>query len=118
MGLQKSRIVCFAALTIASTHAEEDLQDLKLSFWEKSVNLRGAFGYKDNVLLSSIRREGSGFWLGGLDFSLIRAGLDGGPQVTLFVSGEDRRYFSSSEVPKEQLVLTQARITKEIFNDW
>jgi hypothetical protein len=106
-------------VALASLYAEEDdLEDLKLSFWEKSVNLRGALGYKDNVLLSNLNREGSGFWLSGLDFSLLRASLDGGPQVTVFASGEDRRYFSSEEIRKEQLVLSQAKVTQEFAENW
>ena len=96
----------------------EEVEGLKLSFWEKSVNLRGAFGYKDNLLLSNIKQEGSGFWLSGLDFSLLRASLDGGPQVTVFASAEDRRYFGSDDLDKEQLVLGQAKITQQLAGVW
>jgi hypothetical protein len=120
MRLRKSVIWPFTALAaVLSIRAADELEEeFKLSFWEKSVNLRGAVGYKDNVLLSNVKPEGSGFWLTGLDFSLIRAALDGGPQVTLFASGEDRRYFAAEEIRKEQLVLAQGKITQEIFGNW
>lgn len=107
-----------AALATPSPAAEDSIEDLKLSFWDRTINLRGAIGYKDNVLLSNSSRQGSSFWMSGLDFSLLRAGLDGGPSVSLFASGEDRRYFSSSEVDHEQLLLTQAKISQDLSPEW
>ncbi len=99
-------------------HADDLSDDLKLSYWDKSVNFRGALGYKDNVLLSDVKRVRSAFWLSALDFSLFRAPLDGGPSVTIFASGEDRRYFSSAQVTHEDVVLSQARVTQELSPNW
>ena len=41
---------------------EEEELELDLAIWDRSVNLRGGLGYKDNVLLSNIDRQGSAFW--------------------------------------------------------
>jgi hypothetical protein len=92
--------------------------DESVAFWEKTVNLRGALGYKDNVLLSNVRREGSAFWMSALDLSFFRLSLDEGPAVTFFVTAEDRRYFSSEELDKEQLVISQFRIDQKFLTDW
>jgi hypothetical protein len=103
---------------LLSLRAAELEEDLKLSFWDKSVNLRGALGYKDNVLLSDIKREGSGFWLSAFDFSMFRASLDNGPGVTIFASAEDRRYFSSPDLTHEDIVLSQVKVTQEFLPGW
>jgi hypothetical protein len=117
--MRRSSTLFLAGLMAVATRAEEELEEeLKLSFWDKSINLRGGFGYKDNVLLSTVNREGSAFWLSAVDFAVLRASLDGGPQVTFFASGEDRRYFSSSALDKEQLLLAQARVTQDVSYDW
>lgn len=106
-------------MTALCTCAADELEEpFKLTFWDKSVTLRGAIGYKDNVLLSKSAPQGSAFWLSGLDFTLIRASLEGGPKVTFFVSGEDRRYFSVPDVEKEQLLLAQAKISQTFFENW
>ncbi len=101
----------------AAEVAEEEPK-LELAFWDKSVTLRGAFGYKDNILLSSVQPEGSAFWQSGIDLTLLRASLESGPNFTFFLSAEDRRYFSSREIEKEQLLLTQAKLEKALSADW
>ncbi|HTG45679.1 MAG TPA: hypothetical protein VK633_14245 [Verrucomicrobiae bacterium] len=120
MPLMPSRLtpILLLAAALPGLGRADEVGDLKLSLWERTVNLRGAFGYKDNVLLSHTQREASPFWQSALDFSLIRAALDDGPSVTFFLTGEDRRYFSSSEVEKEQLILSQAKFTQEISSEW
>jgi hypothetical protein len=119
MSREKATIVpLMAAAIVVCTHAGEESDELKLSLWDRSINLRGALGYKDNLLLSDLQREGSAFWLSGVDFSLLRAGLDEGPSITLFASAEDRRYFSSNEIEKEQLVLSQAKINQQVSDNW
>ena len=57
--------------------AAEAEPELDLAIWDRSVNLRGGFGYKDNVLLSNIDRQGSVFWQTTLDAMLLRADLAG-----------------------------------------
>ena len=109
-----------AAAILASAQEELDLEDFEVptSFWDKSFNLRGALGYKDNVLLSNNRPDESAFWQTSLDFSLFGFSLDNGVNFTLFASFEDRRYFSSDELDKEQLAIAQARLEKPFAEVW
>src|SRR5687767_14330905 len=80
----------------AAAEANEFIPDVP-SIWEKSLNLRGGFGYKDNLLLSRTNREESSLILSGIDLSLYRLPLDG-KQFTLFVTGEDTRFLEGREV--------------------
>lgn len=90
-----------------------------LALWDKSINLRGALGYKDNVLLSPAQEQPSAFWLTAFDFMLLRASLDPADATfTFFVSGEDRRYLASIDVEKEQQLLTQTKWEKPFLTDW
>src|SRR5688500_16725904 len=90
-------------------HGQEEEPELDLAIWDHSVNLRGGLGYKDNVLLSSVDRQGSIFWQTTIDAMLLRADLESGANLTLFLTAEDRRYFEEIEVEKEQLVLAQGK---------
>lgn len=104
-----------AAILCASSSAQDD----PLVLWDKSFNLRGALGYKDNVLLSTAHEQRSAFWLSAADLMLLRASLDpAGANFTFFVSGEDRRYLSSLEVEKEQQLLSQAKWEKRFLGEW
>ena len=102
---------------LAQEEQEPELA-LDLAIWDKSVTLRGALGYKDNVLLSSAQPEGSAFWQTTIDLTLLRASLESGPNFTFFLSAEDRRYFSAEDLEKEQLVLGQAKIEQPFLSDW
>lgn len=97
---------------------EEEEPELDLSIWDHSVNLRGALGYKDNVLLSSIDKQGSAFWQTAVDAMLLRADLESGANLTLFLTAEDRRYFADIDVEKEQLVLMQGKYERPFAEDW
>lgn len=97
---------------------EEEEPELDLAIWDRSVNLRGGLGYKDNVLLSNIDRQGSIFWQTTIDAMLLRADLESGANLTLFLTVEDRRYFEEIEVEKEQLILTQGKYERPVGDDW
>jgi hypothetical protein len=107
---------CVAAETTNSDELKPD--ELKISMWDRSTNLRGAFGYKDNVLLSKNNPEASFFWQSGLDFSLLRLAPESGSTLSFFLTGDDRRYFSADSVNKEQLFLVQAKIARDIGQNW
>ena len=97
--------------------AEEEPK-LDLAIWDKSLTLRGAFGYKDNVLLSKFDRQGSAFWQTSLDATLLRVDLESEANLTLFLTAEDRRYLSTDEVNKEQLLLTQGKYEQPFLEEW
>ncbi|HEX3716635.1 MAG TPA: hypothetical protein VH595_01595 [Verrucomicrobiae bacterium] len=73
----------------------ENIPELSLAIWDKSVVVRSAFGYKDNVLFSPATQhpEGSGFTLNGLDVTVFRL-MNNGSRFFFFVSGDDTRYFT------------------------
>ena len=87
------------------------------SIWEKSLNLRGGFGYKDNLALSRTNREESPLLLSGLDLSLYRLPLDG-KQLTLFVTGEDTRFLEGRKVKSEQYAAVLAEFKMDLGPNW
>lgn len=117
LGLGAGLLAAAAAPLWAQALEEEDLE-LDLSIWDKSVNLRGSLGYKDNVLLSKVDQQGSAFWQTALDLMLLRIDLESGANLTLFLTAEDRRYFSDIDVDKEQLLLTQGKYERPISDAW
>jgi hypothetical protein len=70
--------------------------DLSLPMWNPSLLLRGAFGYKDNVLFSSQQAKGSAYAQTGLDASIIHL-MDDGSSFFLMVTGDDTRYLNEVE---------------------
>ena len=115
--------MCAAIAALPGSHAAEPAEGAsleegeKLVLWERSINLRGAFGYKDNVLLSRFQDESSPFWQTSADFFLFRLG-DTPWSLTFFATGEDRRYFSSESVDSEQLLLTHLQLSRELGENW
>lgn len=85
--------------------------------WDQSINLRGGLGYKDNILLSPFTEDESMFWETAADYFLFRAS-NTPAKFHLFLSGEDRRYFSSESVDKEQLVLAFAKAGRTFGENW
>ncbi|MEI7730795.1 MAG: hypothetical protein WCO56_14575 [Verrucomicrobiota bacterium] len=91
--------------------------DISLSPWDWDLNLHGAFGYKDNVLLNRRFADGSGFFQGGLDASLLRLPLDG-TQLSLLVSAEDTRYWQSPKLDDEQFILSMLQWKQYGPGEW
>ena len=73
------------------------------SAWDVSARLSTGFGYHDNVLRTSIAPERSSFLNTAADISLVRL-ADNGAHFTLFLLGDDVRYFNASSVNYEQFV--------------
>jgi hypothetical protein len=55
--------------------------------WDKQVSLSSGLGYNDNVLLSAFNPRGSGFFVNGLDFIVMRMPLDGWQVVGSLATG-------------------------------
>ncbi len=106
--------VCIAFF-IPSSLAESD-EEL-LSLWTRTYDLRGALGYKHNLLQSGIRSENSAFWRTSADFFLLRIPADG-LQVTLLLTGDDTRYFSGESVTHEDTALANFEVRKELEDGW
>src|SRR5688572_13344434 len=118
VGLVVAGLIARACLPAngAAAHTNEFLPDVP-SIWEKSLNLRGGFGYKDNLALSRTNREESPLILSGLDMSLYRLPLDG-KQFTLFITGEDTRFLEGREVKSEQYAAALAEFKIDLGPNW
>ena len=108
-------LLLFAA-TVASAQTNEFLPE-EPSAWDKSLNLRAGFGYKDNLALSPTNREHSIYILSGLDLTLLRLPLDG-RQFTFFVTGEDTRFLQGHEVKYEQFLAAMAEFKTDFAPNW
>ena len=84
--------------------------------WDTAFGVRTGVGYKDNVLLSHLDRQGSPFVASGLDVSIIRLPFDG-LQFYFFFTGDDSRYWHDVGVDREDTTVAEAQVQKEIGND-
>ncbi|MBI2950222.1 MAG: hypothetical protein HYY23_21525 [Verrucomicrobia bacterium] len=85
--------------------------------WDKSINLRGGFGFKDNVLLSPTQNQSSPFSAFGFDAMLIRLPING-PQFYVFLSGDDYRYLEEVGVDKEQTFIATSKLQVPLGQAW
>lgn len=104
-------------ILVSFAFAEEEAATNASALFVKTVNLRTGVGYKDNVLLSSFQKESSPFWLSQVDIFAARIPQDG-VEVSLLVSGDDRRYFTASSLSKEQLLIAHLDLKKKFGPDW
>ena len=105
------------SVVVAPTWSQEPTDVANLKLWATAVNLRGGGGYKDNVLLSSMRPEASAFTLAGLEFSAMRLPIDG-TDVSFLFSAEDRRFLDAPDADKEQWVLANATLKRQLSSRW
>jgi hypothetical protein len=85
--------------------------------WDWSATLRGGAGYKDNVLLSQFFKESSVFTFTEAEAYLFRIPQNGWEFTGVF-TGEDRRYWQSDSMDKEQLFLLSAEAKKAFGDRW
>jgi hypothetical protein len=95
----------------------DDGSEFKIKAWEATYSVRGLGGYKDNVLLSGVRPEGSGFAVLGADVFLMRLPIDG-PEVSVLLSAEDRHYFEVAEANEEATVVANASVKQRLGEGW
>ena len=78
------------------------LEKLLESEWQSSLEVRGSAGWDDNLLLSDLARERSGFVRVGLEGMLWRpAGEQQPVELVGFLSANHRRMFSSGVLPAD-----------------
>jgi hypothetical protein len=86
--------------------------------WDKDIVLRTGIGYKDNVLLAPVAREGSAFFTSGLELTILRLPLDGW-EANFSVVGDDIRYFrSAGGLNGEDLFLASAQVQNYFGEVW
>lgn len=80
-----------------------------LSLWDTLVRGSVGAGYRANVLQTSVAPEDSAFFQSSAEVSVDRF-ADDGRLWSLFLLGEDTRYFDSPSVPNEQFLSGTARV--------
>ena len=85
--------------------------------WDEKLSLSSGLGYKDNVLLSAFHPQGSGFFVNGLDFMIVRAPLDGW-QVVGSLIGDDIRYWRNVGPGSEDSFISSLRIQRDLAGGW
>jgi len=99
---------------LATTTAADTTNRAPVSVWDVTTRVVGGFGYRDNVLRSSVATENSAFFLSTADLTLIRLS-ETGSLLTLFLLGEDTRYFNAPSVGYEQIFSGSAQFTHPIL---
>jgi hypothetical protein len=107
-----------SALGAEADAAAAEIPTEKESLWDWSATVRAGLGYKDNVLLSDFFKESSIFTFTDAEAFLFRLPTDDGWEFTGVFTAEDRRYWESESVNKEQLFLTSGDLKKALGTDW
>jgi hypothetical protein len=106
---------------ITEKEEKEDLalfsQSLGFSLWDESYSVRTGVGYKDNVLLDDTNPNKSPFFLNGLDITVFRLPVDDWG-LSLFVSGDDIRYWRDVGVGSEDTWLAGGKAQWNFAPDW
>ena len=98
---------------LAGTVARAQTPDLfpLLPLWDTTGIVRTGFGYKDNVELSHANPQGSAFFAGGAELTVLH--LDPfGPQFSLYATGDANEFFSRG-LDGQYTAFSQAQIEKE-----
>ena len=80
--------------------------------WDKSLEVHAGVGYTDNVLLASVAKQSSSFTVLGADAALFRVAATG-PEFSLFLSGEDRRFSRSVGVDHDESWIAIGKLRQE-----
>lgn len=99
----------------ADDNQSETAEDFHI--WDTTLNLRAGFGYKDNLLLSSVSPERSALFASEAELTLLRLPVDG-HEVFVFAYGKDTRYFEGQSVDSEQFVLGLIRYRRYLPSNW
>lgn len=85
--------------------------------WTQIFELRAAVGYKDNLLLSNERHEGSIFTGTGVDVVIGRLPVDG-RHFNFLLSADDRQYWQGRSVDHEDLVVALTQFKLDVGTRW
>lgn len=93
------------------------LQQVEIPAWNLFVDLTTGIGYSDNPTWSYQQRNPSGYSRLGGELTWWRRSPTGW-QFSTYLMGEDRRFFSSPLVRKEQTVMGMAQLEKDLGAKW
>jgi hypothetical protein len=89
----------------------------KIRLWNYGMDVRGLFGYKDNVFLSHTNRQDSPFWDSGGDILAFRL-PSGNWSFNGLVSGDYVRYFGAETASDEETAVAVAQATGLFGEHW
>jgi len=93
------------------------LEDFNIPLWNWSAMVRGAGGYKDNVMLSHTNAQGGSFWMSSAEIMCFRLPTDGW-LFNAFADFTDTRFFDVPSVSSEQVAVSGLQLTKDFSNGW
>lgn len=96
----------------------EAFLDPETPAWMGLFSLQGGLGHNDNVLQSSVSRDGSFFLFTGFDFMLRNTPASGDPEFNLFLFAENEHFFSNGDFNDQRLVSLHAEAVFEPAPDW
>ncbi|HKI68795.1 MAG TPA: hypothetical protein VKA67_04350, partial [Verrucomicrobiae bacterium] len=102
-----------AELKLTASAAGNATNRSPAAVWDTIVRATVGGGYRDNVLGSSVALESSAFFISSADASFIRLS-ESGAWFSLFLLGEDVRFFDAPSVDKEQLFSGSAQFTRPV----
>jgi hypothetical protein len=112
-----ARAAALVASGALATDAMEDEPTTLFSAWEPTITVKAGTGYKDNVTLARHNAESSPFAHAAIEAGLLRLPVDG-TQFTLYLLGEDTRYWKARSVDHENLFMVQTEARRRWENDW
>ncbi len=109
-------VVMIPSSTLGQSSLQAVLDELKIPLWNETFDVRGSFGYKDNVLLSETNLLGSPFLAVGGDMVVFRLPTTGW-LLNILASADYTRYFHGGSVDGED-ALAAAQLTRDYGNQW
>lgn len=98
-------LVCVVLLTWVHAYGETNgaPASKSLATWDTQMRVSTGFGYRENILRSSIAQESSAFFNTSGDLSLMRF-TERGAYASLFILLDDSQYFDSPSVDYERFI--------------
>jgi hypothetical protein len=84
-----------------------------LAVWDSTVQATAGFGYRENVLRTSVAPESSGFFNVAADASFLRL-AESGAYLSLFLLGDRTQYFDAPSVNYEQFFSGMAQVVTPV----
>ena len=110
--------MCFALLAALPSYGETNAvpSPQSLEPWDALMRVTTGFGYRENILRSSIVQENSAFFNTSADVSLMRF-TESGAYMSLFILLDDSQYFTSPSVDYERFISATLQAATPIGKD-
>ena len=110
--------MCLVLLAALSSYGETNgiPSPQPLETWDALMRVTTGFGYRENILRSSIVQENSAFFNTSADVSLMRF-TESGAYMSLFILLDDSQYFTSPSVDYERFISATLQAATPIGKD-